>query len=159
MRQSRIQILLALIVITFASACGGGSGDDDTASLAVDGEPTGGDADAPAGETERGLPFPAGSGVIPVAEGEGRGRITQLHFATDRYEELVDFYDDYIENQPGQLTRAEPFDNVVVYQIFHPTGGRSIINVEAFARDDLDDLPIVIDGEQIPVTLVTLVDG
>ena len=137
-------------IAVFAVACGGSSGDEADDGRPVLAEPTGGDPQGIPGQTSGGLPFPAGGALV---SDDGSGAIdkrAEIHFATDRVDELVAFYDDFIEAYDApQLTRSQPDRDTYVWQIFPDAGGWWTITLEAFAVAD--------DGSTL-VTKVTLVE-
>ena len=120
--------------------------------IAAPTEATGGDPDAPAGSTEFGIPFPAG-GYLASGDHASVGRTVELAYATDRFDELVGFYDDYIDGvDEPQVTRARPAPETFVWQAFRDDGRRSTITLTAFAE-------ITVDGSATTATRLTLDDG
>ena len=121
--------LLALGLVVTLAACG----DDGAGSHLADPAPVtddaGGDPTAPAGETDRGLPFPAG-GRLVVSEGqEDNDRLTELEYAAADYRDLVDFFDDHVADLPFQVSRGQ-VGTSITWQIFGDRG-RQLVSIEA----------------------------
>ncbi|MEM9468083.1 MAG: hypothetical protein AAGA90_22125 [Actinomycetota bacterium] len=160
------------VLVLAAAACGG---DDDAADIFGDVDDAGGgdgavvaddsdpggdgggsgeldrDPSAASGETEGGIPYPAeGLDVLADAGVEIAGQ-RQLHYPVDRFDELVAFYDDYVDGLGGQSGRAE-VAGAVSWQVFADDGTLSLITVEPEFETRLG-------GEPITVTFVLLVDG
>ncbi len=177
MRRARRLILVGVVALG-AAACGGG--DDDGADLfgaddagveapSTDDEPadSGGDSagddegggsglldrdpSASAGETEGGIPYPAGGLDVLANAGIEIAGQRQLHYPVDRFDELVAFYDDYVAGLGGQSARGD-VDGLINWQVFAEDGSLSLISVEP-------QLETRLGGEDVTVTFVFLVDG
>ena len=125
---------------------GGGSTESGSSGSRLDSDPS-----APAGETEGGIPYPAGGLDVLDAAGINIGGQRQLHYPVDRYDELVAFFDDYVESLSGETSRSDIL-GAINWQIFPEGGGTSLISVEP-------EFETTLDGEDITVTFVFLVDG
>ena len=127
----------------------GGDGGDGGGGGDAGGDGTS-DPSAGAGETEGGIPYPAGGLDVLADAGISIGGQRQLHYPTDRFDELVAFYDDWVEGIDGQTSRAD-VDGTMVWQVF-TDDGLSVITIEP-------DFETTLGGEDIVVTFVFLVDG
>jgi hypothetical protein len=155
--------LATLILVTSLVACGGddddpggdsngGSGGDPTAnatsnsgsgSVGATPPPSSGDRPSGAGED---FPVPIPDGWVIDVNGSIGLVVTnniQVLYPLDRFESLVDFYDQWTADEPDEYVRIES-DNGIVYQLGSPLRQISV-------NDDYER-----DGTQYAVLLISV---
>ena len=133
-----------------ADDSGSGSGDsggDDSGGS--DGGDSGGGLGA--SETEGGIPFPAGGRDLLAEAGIEIGGQRQLAYPRDAYDEIVAFYEDWVESHPGQVVSSE-IDDQRLWQLLPEEGG-GMVGAITVVKDSEESV-----GGDL-VTFVLLVDG
>ncbi len=111
---------------------GGGGGDDGGSDGGSDDSGSnGGDAGDPgaaAGETEGGVPFPAGGLDILADAGIQIGGQKQLEYPAERADEIIAFFESWVDTQSGQVVSAQ-IDDARTWQVFEEGGSALVASI------------------------------